>query len=190
MRTIGGRPSGRPLLVAQLLLVVLASAFGCTGGSGAPPATSGTSIGPSTMASPSSTVDESAPAAPSPARTAAPTAAPAGVLVVFDRRGGLAGFADQISVRSDGAFTLTRQRPRAVTRSGRLTATELANLREVLARSGFATLPKAEMGDTVDAYVYSVSYGGAQIVAQEGAVVPALGPVIADLSALVAKYGA
>jgi hypothetical protein len=97
--------------------------------------------------------------------------------------------ADRLSVRDNGAFTLARARPRLVNRSGHLTAAELAHLRAVLAGAGFATMPKVQKGDAVDVFTYSVSYGGYQVVAQDGAAVPALRPVLAALAALVARYG-
>jgi hypothetical protein len=99
------------------------------------------------------------------------------------------GVVDRLSIRQNGAFTLTRVRPRAVNRSGQLTAAELADVRRVLQGAGFATMPKVQKGDAADVYTYSVSYAGYQVTAQDGTAVPALRPVLATLSNLVAKYG-
>jgi hypothetical protein len=130
---------------------------------------------------------------PSPrAQTPAPSSRPnpTAQLVAYGRQGGLLGVSDRLTVRENGAFTLIRSRPRSVDRSGHLTAAELANLRQVLSGAGFATMPKVQRGDAVDVYTYTVSYAGYQITAQEGAVVPALRPVLATLANLVAKYSA
>ncbi|HKT01052.1 MAG TPA: hypothetical protein VJT31_16115 [Rugosimonospora sp.] len=180
------------LLVVGLGLVL----SGCTGGSGTPSAASSAPASAPPNALPS-TVDSGAPPAsafpePGPTRTAGgPTAAPpAGTqLVAFGRQGGLAGVADTLVIKANGTFTLVRLRPRALTRSGTLPATDLASLRQTLNGAGFASMPKVQKGDTLDAFTYLVSYQGYQITAQDGAVVSQLRPVITALSGIVAKYG-
>jgi PBP1b-binding outer membrane lipoprotein LpoB len=176
--------------IATVLLVSAAlSLSGCTGGSSptaAPPASTVPSTSPTTMDSASPPVRS----LPEPSRTPAPTSRPDPTqqLVDYGRQGGLMGLTDRMSVRQDGSFTLTRVRPRAVGRTGHLTAAELANLRQVLAAANFATMPKVQKGDGADLFSYSVSHGGYQVLAQDGAIVPALRPVISTLSGLVAKY--
>jgi hypothetical protein len=110
------------------------------------------------------------------------------MLVQFGRQGGIAGVADTLEVREDGSFTVVRARP-AVQRSGRLTADELAELRRVLAESGFAQLPKVQPAKGNDLFTYQVTYRDNQILAQDGGIVPQLRPVIATLSGILAKYG-
>jgi hypothetical protein len=110
------------------------------------------------------------------------------VLVEFERHGGFAGFVDRLTVRQDGGFTLTRAKP-PVQRSGQLSPSELANLRQVLADSGFTGLPRVQ-GSTKgnDLFTYQVTYHGSQIVAEDGAVAAPLRPVLSSLSAIVARY--
>jgi hypothetical protein len=76
-----------------------------------------------------------------------------------------------------------------VERSGRLTAGELADLRRVLAESGFAQLPKVEPAQGADLFTYQVIYQGSQILAMDGGIAPPLQPVIAMLSGIVSRYG-
>jgi hypothetical protein len=110
-----------------------------------------------------------------------------GTLVQFGREGGFAGLSDSLVVREDGSFTLVRAKP-AVRKSGQLTAAELAELRRVLAESGFAQLPKVQAARGADLFTYQVTYRDNQIVGQDGGIVPQLKPVISMLSGLVAKY--
>ncbi len=74
-------------------------------------------------------------------------------------------------------------------RSGRLTAGELADVRRVLAESGFAQLPKDEPAKGNDLFTYQVIYQGSQILAMDGGIAPPLRPVIAALSDIVSRYG-
>jgi hypothetical protein len=107
---------------------------------------------------------------------------------MFGRTGGLAGLSDELTVRQDGAYTLQRRRP-ALTRTGRLTATELAGLRGDLERSDFAHLPKVQPARGNDIFTYLVSYGGYRILAQDGGIEPPLRPVLGTLSGIVDRYG-
>jgi hypothetical protein len=111
------------------------------------------------------------------------------VLIEFDRRGGIAGVVDRLEVRRDGGFTLFRARP-SVNRTGRLTAVELSDLHRKIDASGFATLPGVERAPGNDLFVYHLTYGGWQILAQDGGIAAPLQPVISALSALVQEYGA
>jgi hypothetical protein len=111
------------------------------------------------------------------------------VLIEFDRRGGIAGVVDRLEVRRDGGFTLFRARP-SVNRTGRLTAAELSDLHRKIDASGFATLPGVERAPGNDLFVYHLTYGGWQILAQDGGIAAPLQPVISALSALVQEYGA
>ena len=65
-------------------------------------------------------------------------------------------------VRADGTFTLVRLKP-PVTRSGRIDAADLAQLRQVMAESGFAGLPQVQAsGGGADRYTYRITYRGQQ----------------------------
>ena len=203
-RTRGTRPdrfecrawseSGRGVRVRRVVvvlfgLVVLALA-GCTGTSGA---ASGSASGPAPSGSGSSGPDTSGqPPTPS---VPAPSGAPSGGsstgtdAVEFSRQGGFAGLSDQLVVHADGTFTLVRLKP-PVTRSGRIDAADLAQLRQVMAESGFAGLPQVQAsGGGADRYTYRITYRGHTVVAQDGSVAPALGPVLAVLTGMVDKYG-
>jgi hypothetical protein len=125
-------------------------------------------------------------AASTPAGPVSPS--PGGVLVEFGRQGGLAGLSDQLVIGQDGGFTLVRARP-AGQRSGRLTATELSDLRGALDRSNFAGLPADESATGSDLFTYHLTYAGSRITAQDGGVAAPLQPVIGALTAIVAKYG-
>jgi hypothetical protein len=91
-------------------------------------------------------------------------------------------------VHDDGRVTVVRGRPPA-NRSGQLTATELADLRDVLERSGFTGLPGVESGSGNDLFTYHLVYANRQILAQDGGVAEPLKPVIGALTAIVQKYG-
>jgi len=108
--------------------------------------------------------------------------------VDYTRRGVIAAMSDHLVVRQDGGFTVTRLLP-AVTRSGQLSPADLADLRRVLADSGFAQLPKVQATKGNDLFTYQVGYQGAQIVATDGAIAAPLQPVLAALSGIVARYG-
>jgi hypothetical protein len=109
------------------------------------------------------------------------------VLVQFGRQGGLAGLADQLTVRQDGGFTLVRQRP-ALSRSGQLGQTDLAELRRVLTEAHLATLPKVEPAHGADLFTYQVIYDGTEIAAMDGGTVDALKPVVGLLSGIIDRY--
>jgi hypothetical protein len=110
------------------------------------------------------------------------------VLIEFERQGGLAGVVDRLEVRGDGGFTLVRGRP-AVNRSGRVTPAELSDLNRKIDASGFATLPGVENATGSDLFVYHLTHGGRQVLAQDGGIAAPLQPVVDALSGMVQKYG-
>jgi hypothetical protein len=136
---------------------------------------------------PSSSVTAPIPTIPSPSTS---TSGGAGqnagdTLLVFTRTGGLAGTNDRLVVRPDGAWTLTSK---SGTKEGKLTAAELAALKSTLDQVGFSKLPKVNTnGNVADGYKYSVSYGGDEVVAEDGAVPTALQPVITTLNGLLSR---
>ena len=164
--------SRTPIAVTALLALALTGcaddAKDATGGaSGAPatsaaaPASSDASTGPSTGAS-QNTAD---------------------TLLIFTRQGGLAGTNDRLVVRPDGGWTLTTK---AGTKEGKLTPAELTALKGALEQVGFSKLPTAAGSTTVaDGYTYTVTYGGKEVQAKDGAVPAALQPVITTLNGLL-----
>jgi len=128
--------------------------------------------------------------APAPALATSstrPPVDPTAVLVQFGRQGGIMGVNDQLTVRGDGGYTVTRTRP-AVHKSGTLRAADLAEVRTVLQQSNFANLPKVQPAKGADLFTYQVIYGGDQILAVDGGIDERLKPVIGTLSGLMAKY--
>jgi len=162
-----------------LAVVVPLAVAGCGAGSGSPSSSSSSTFSSSVSSSSSS------PAVPSPSPV--PSPAPSGALVQFGRHGGIAGVSDTLEVSEDGHFTLVRLKP-AVSKTGQLSASDLADLRRVLADSNFAQLPKVQAARGTDLFSYQVTYRGSQILAQDGGVAPQLQPVISMLSGFVAKY--
>jgi hypothetical protein len=181
--------------VAGCAVGCLALAGCAVDGSGTSPAASGGSAAAPPGAPPPTVTIAAGARRPSPyasARrvgTTGPAKPATAVLIEFDRRGGIASVVDRLEVRQDGGFTLFRARP-SVNRTGRLTAAELSDLHRKIDASGFATLPGVERAPGNDLYVYHLTYGGWQILAQDGGVAAPLQPVISALSALVEKYGA
>jgi hypothetical protein len=109
------------------------------------------------------------------------------VLVEFGRSGGIAGVIDQLTVGKDGSFALVRKHP-GINITGHLSTSELADLRKVLEDCHFAQLPKVQPAKGNDLFTYQIIYGGNQIVAMDGGMVPALKPVVSNLSGLVVRY--
>jgi len=116
-----------------------------------------------------------------------PSPNPSTPLVQFGRQGGLAGLADELVVQQDGTFTLTRRRP-AVTKSGRLTPTDLAELHRVLAAADLAHQPRVQPAKGNDLFTYHVVTDGAEILAMDGGMTDTLKPVVATLSGIVDRY--
>ena len=159
--------SRTPIAVTALLALALA---GCA--DEAKDATAGASGTPSTSAA--------APATSAPAST---SAGASDTLLIFMRQGGLAGTNDRLVVRPDGAWTLTTK---AGTKEGKLTPAELTALKAGLEQVGFSKLPKVNGSTNVaDGYTYTITYGGDEVVAKDGAVPTALQPVITTLNGLL-----
>jgi hypothetical protein len=172
--------------IGYLLLPVLLALAACTTISG-----TGGSSGPSGSAGPPSTSPSATPPSASPSEAPVPgSSTSSAALVQFERQGGFAGLSDQLVIRDDGSYTLVRANP-PTTKTGRLTAAELAQLRQALADSGFAALPQVQAsGKGADLYTYRVTYQGRTIMAQDGSVAPALKPALAVLAGIVARYSA
>jgi hypothetical protein len=153
-----------------------------SGGSAGP----GGSVSPGGSASPAGSTGSPGPAGSvGPASPAGP--AGTGVLVQFRRQGGFAGLSDYLVVREDGGYTLERRRP-AVTKTGRLSAADLAELRKVLTDADFAHMPRVQPARGNDLFTYQVIYGDVEVAAMDGGMVEPLKPVVGTLSGLVARY--
>ena len=106
-------------------------------------------------------------------------------LITFNRTGGLAGNDDTLTVRPDGSYTIQTKQG---SRSGKLSADELAALKSALASTDFNKLPtQNDNGGVADGYTYKITYAGKQITAKDGAIPPALQPVISALGAFLSK---
>ena len=169
-------------LAAVTALAALALAGCAADGSDTATGASGTPSATATTAGPGAAVSGSAgPASASP-KAEEPTGQD---LLVFTRQGGIAGTNDKLVLKSDGSYTVSTK---AATRTGKLTDQELATVKATLASVDFNKMPSVNTGGNVaDGYKYSVTYAGREITAEDGAVPPALQPVLGALSALISK---
>ena len=168
--------SRTPIAVTALLALALA---GCADGS------TDTTAGASGAPSSSAAAPASASATPSAGTSGGAGQNVGDTLLVFTRTGGLAGTNDRLVVRPDGSWTLTTK---SGTKEGKLTAAELTALKSTLDQVGFLKLPKVNDNSNVaDGYTYSISYGGDEVVAKDGAVPAALQPVITILNGLLSR---
>src|SRR5436305_9318621 len=140
---VGGEWGMRRITVG-LLLATLALALSACG------------PGSRSQAAPSGPPESGTPTAPAPSdepspSAASPSSAASAVLVQFGRQGGFAGVSDQLTVRQDGGFTLVRTRP-AVNRTGRLSAADLAELRQVLPSADIARQSTVQAAKGNDLY--------------------------------------
>jgi hypothetical protein len=164
--------------VALLLLLALA---GCgqpgpaTGSPSGAPSDTGSSRQPSAAAS---AVDPTAQVGPQPTT---------GVFVEYGRQGGIAGVNDRLTIQADGTFEISRGGRVPV--RGKLSPAELAALRQVLDASHFERIPSVNPAPrgSADIFTYFVGYGDHQVLAQDGAVPPALAPVISALDTIAAR---
>ncbi|MET7392271.1 hypothetical protein ABZS66_02085 [Dactylosporangium sp. NPDC005572] len=170
----------KPRLAAAAVLLALT----LTGCADDPGATAGdASTAPSQTQSQTQSQSQSQSAGPSPTQGESPSAQ---TLVAFTRTGGIAGVNDRLTVAQDGSYTI---QTRGGTKTGKLTAQELAALKQALGSVDFTKIPNvnANDGTVADGFTYSVIYNGREIVAEDGAVPPALQPILGALSAVVSK---
>jgi hypothetical protein len=154
---------------------------GCTGqpaASRASPAPSGSSA-PVPSGSPSPAT--SGPSSSAPPASGGPSQVQ--LLVWYQRHGGFAGLTEGIEIQSDGSYTITgRDRASA---TGKLTATELTDLRHELEAVNFAGVPTDSPLRIADGFVHVVRYGGRQFSAGDGNIPKELMPLIARLDRLM-----
>ncbi|MFG2039304.1 hypothetical protein [Dactylosporangium sp. NPDC048998] len=179
------------ILAAALLTLALAACSDNTGDAGAA-ATGGASSG-APVAGSSASGDAGAGSGPSAGPQTDPSssantggnATAVDALIAFSRTGGLAGVSDSLIVGPDGSYTIqTRQG----TRTGKLSADELSALKAALASTDFNKMPTVnDNGAVADGYTYTITYSGRQITAKDGAIPPALQPVISALGGFLSK---
>jgi hypothetical protein len=107
-------------------------------------------------------------------------------VIEFDRQGGLKGADDHLVVKRDGTFTLTRRNQPDV--SGTLTPDQLVALQQTLSASNFKSIPHVNKGGAIaDGYTYRIDYDGYEVLAEDGAIPPALKNVVDTLNALLSR---
>ncbi|NYT07602.1 MAG: hypothetical protein GKC05_05025 [Methanomicrobiales archaeon] len=112
---------------------------------------------------------------------------PPGILVQYQRTGGIAGFNDQMVVFENGQVVYSRN-----TGSGTFTLTEdsLGELEELLEAADFPSLapdyPAENPG--ADYFFYVITYDGTTVTAETGGEPPELIPVIMRLDTLLAEH--
>ena len=107
--------------------------------------------------------------------------------VTFERGGGLKGRRDRLVVRPDGSATLTvRDKPKPVT----LTDKELDTLASDLDQADLGSLPADSTAESPipDAFGYRVSYDGATVTTDDGAMPKQMRGLTARLGELVDRY--
>jgi hypothetical protein len=125
-----------------------------------------------------------------PPPTAAPTVVPSASaavepLVRYARDSGASGEQVELTVRGDGGYEIVRS---GAPSRGTLPAGEVAELRGVLERSGFADIPSVN-SIAGDGPTHAVTYAGHAVLADDGAQPDALRPVLAALDRLLVRHG-
>ncbi|HET8658504.1 MAG TPA: hypothetical protein VFM55_05850 [Micromonosporaceae bacterium] len=130
----------------------------------------------------------SRPAGPGPAPSPGPsTPGQAQPLIRYERTGGIAGFHDRLVVLADGSYTVTSRHGPGGT--GVLSPAELSELRRLLDSAGFASIPATNPPPYPDGFEHHIWYADREVRAGDGAVPPALGPVVAALATVVRDHG-
>lgn len=114
-------------------------------------------------------------------------ASPGQPLIWYERTGGIAGFKDRLVVLADGSYTVTSRHGPGGT--GVLSPAELAELRRLLDSAGFASIPATNPPPHPDGFEHRIWYASHEVRAGDGAVPPALEPVVAALAAVVRDHG-
>ncbi|HZN19395.1 MAG TPA: hypothetical protein VFB84_14640 [Micromonosporaceae bacterium] len=126
---------------------------------------------------------------PGPRATPPPSGptSPGQPLIWYERTGGIAGFKDQLVVQADGSYTITSRHSPG--RTGTLSPAKLTELRRVLDGAGFATIPATNPPTYPDGFEHHIGYGNHEVRAGDGAIPPALEPVVAALAAVLNDRG-
>ncbi|WP_432827867.1 hypothetical protein [Dactylosporangium sp. CA-092794] len=181
------------IFVAALLTLTLAACSDDTGSAGQSASPAGGGSGPAGAPSVSSATSGSAAGGPSAGPQTDPSSSAntggnvtaTDTLVTFNRTGGLAGVNDTLVVRPDGSYTIQTKQG---SKNGTLSAGELAALKTALSSTDFNKMPSVnDNGAVADGYTYTITYSGRQITAKDGAIPPALQPVISALGAFLSK---
>jgi hypothetical protein len=132
-------------------------------------------------------------AGPSDAGTGSPASSDPGaprevhVLVAYERQGGIAGFHDQLVVRSDGSYTFTGRYRSSGTAT--LWAAELSDLRQLLQSAGFARIPSDSPLRIADGFIHIIRYDAHEVRAGDGNIPSTLQPVVDLLGAILRRHG-
>ena len=107
-----------------------------------------------------------------------------GVLLEYQRTGGIAGLDDRLVVQADGKAKLTRRDEGS---EFELTSSQISTLRQQLEESEFRSLKRIYKPETQgrDLFEYELTYRGHTVRASDGAIPEALRPVLDSLNAIV-----
>jgi hypothetical protein len=109
-----------------------------------------------------------------------------GVVVDYHRTGGLAGFDDHLVIYENGTATVSRHGSLAAVSPAPET---VARVRAIVSSEAFQSLNETYLPDQpgYDLISYEVTAGGKSVLAEDGAVPPALEPLIAELDGIIGK---
>jgi hypothetical protein len=171
------------LALAALILVALGGCAGTrTGQASGTPSSSATPVPASPSAGPSASPAPSAPGEP----TGGASRPTGDTLVSYVKQGGFAGVDDQLTIRPDGGYELTRRG--SATARGTLSAAELSQLRAVFDSAHFTQIPvKSTSTGMADGFTYRIGYGNYAVMAQDGAIPGDLQPVINALESIASR---
>ncbi|MCX5204257.1 hypothetical protein OG897_22745 [Streptomyces sp. NBC_00237] len=171
---LAGCGDGKDPLDGKPSKITTPAASATPSGTATPPPSS-PSGGPASPSTPLATTD------PAPSASVPPKAQR---LVAATVSGGIDGRHRSVLVNSDGSYTtLDRKKP---PKSGRMGAKELAELRDALADSDFAKLPRVSIADPpiMDGITTAVIYRGHEVATDGMKKIPKLDRVIAALPGL------
>ncbi|MCS6883444.1 MAG: hypothetical protein RMK84_13210 [Oscillochloridaceae bacterium] len=109
------------------------------------------------------------------------------VLIEYHRSGGFVGLDDRLIIREDGETSLTRKERRFSFTLDRATVNQLADL---FTTAGFMQLRKEYMPQRAgpDLFTYVVTYRGHTVRTMDGAIPPALDPILEQLDQIVESH--
>jgi hypothetical protein len=105
--------------------------------------------------------------------------------LTFSRGGGIAGRSDKLVVQPDGSASLTTKS--GGERAVKLDDAQLADVADAVERADLPGLPEDSTADRTqpDALGFRVSYQGATVTTESGAIPDRMGPLVASLGKLV-----
>jgi hypothetical protein len=177
------------MLVVALLLAACGAA--ATGGGVAAPtqgAVTAAPAQPTQAPAPTQAAEPTAPAKPGQADQQS-TPPKDGVLVIFQKTGGIAGIDETMTVYADGRIELTNRK--GVMKTAQVTSADLSKLQQALADPEFAKLKSRYMANGADMFIYTLTMPGAAkqtIITMDGAQnPPVLKQALSELQQLRSK---